>query len=356
MSDLNGEKNSFVGSLLAEAEQLEASFSIPNAEDVEILKNARLDLSKPNPDPTPLITINGLPVCTRGNFSFVIGLPGSRKTFLCTGITGCFLSESGFFGMENATGTGRLLWVDTEQANGHVGRIGKRLHRILNLETNENYDDIVILMLREYHPKDRRRLFESAINYYKPDFIVLDGISDLITDPNNPDQSSEVITFLMAITKRMDCHILTVVHANIGSEKARGHLGSEALRKCETAITVLADGEYSMCKFSKTRDVKPEDFTFIVSDGLPEITVIPDTTRKNEKLNNLMKEVMPCLPETISYSDLCDKIMEFTGTKVDNAKKRIAEALRSGLIVKNYVKRYHLPETKSEEGDDNLPF
>ena len=46
-----------------------------------------------------------------------------------------------------------------------------------------------------------------------------------------------------------------VIHANVGSEKARGHLGSEALRKCETAIFAEAKGDVTLCKWAKTRDI-----------------------------------------------------------------------------------------------------
>ena len=54
------------------------------------IKSSRLDLSLNIPDPQMLVSKGDLPVCTRGNFSFVIGLPGARKSFLCSGIAGAF--------------------------------------------------------------------------------------------------------------------------------------------------------------------------------------------------------------------------------------------------------------------------
>ena len=114
------------------------------------------------------------------------------------------------------------------------------------------------------------------MNLYHPDFVVLDGVSDLIADPNSSEQSTSVINDLMAFTKEYDCHVLTVIHANVGSEKARGHLGSEALRKCETAIFAEAKGDVTLCKWAKTRDMRPMNFAFMVLEGLPvEAEYIP---------------------------------------------------------------------------------
>lgn len=323
---------------------------------IEKVNSCRLDLSKPNPDPAPMITLSGLPVCTRGNFSVIIGLPGSRKSFLCTAIAGNVLNENGYLGMESPNGAGKVLWIDTEQAAGHVARVGKRLNRIAGVPVELNNDNVVILMLREFNPSDRRKIAEFAIEHFKPDFVVLDGLSDLITDPNNPDQSTEVISYLLHTTKRLDCHILTVIHANIGNDKARGHLGSEALRKCETAISIAADGDNSLCKFAKTRDIRPDDFAFTIFDGLPICTEVEIRTPKKERLEQLMSEVMPLLPGTISYTSLAEKIMDAENVKIAYAKRQISEAANLGVIEKNEVKMYHLPFKTQPDEQSNLPF
>ena len=70
---------------------------------MDAIQCSRLDLSQNIPDPQMLVSKGNLPVCTRGNFSFVIGLPGARKSFLCSGIAGAFLNENGcmesYFGL-----------------------------------------------------------------------------------------------------------------------------------------------------------------------------------------------------------------------------------------------------------------
>lgn len=330
------------------AEAQDPAFEI-SPEIMEIIKNNRLDLSKNIPDPQALVSKESLPVCTRGNFSFVIGLPGSRKSFLCTGIAGAFLSETGCMGLDNPNGTGKLLWIDTEQAEGHVAKIGRRLHRIAKLPTNSNSEFVIIYMLREFTAEIRNEVLKACVNVYKPDFVVLDGISDLITDPNNSEQANGIITEIMAMSKEHNCHILTVIHANIGSEKARGHLGSEALRKCETAIYAEAHDDVTLCKWVKTRDMRPEDFAFTVVDGLPVKTeYVPNETKASKVIRDVIS-CMPKYPEVIHSSELKARIMSKRGVKIDAAKKNISLAEKGGYIASNGNGCYYIPECQKED-------
>lgn len=322
---------------------------------MDAIKKSRLDLTKDIPDPQMLVSVGNLPMCTRGNFSFVIGLPGARKSFLCTGIAGSFLSENGCMGLDNPNGTGKLLWIDTEQADGHVAKIGRRLHRIAGLPTDENSENIIIHMLREYQPDFRLKVFTACINLYNPDFIVLDGVSDLISDPNNSEQATYIINELMGISKNYNCHILTVIHANVGSEKARGHLGSEALRKCETAIFAEAKCDVTLCKWVKTRDMRPDDFAFTIKEGLPVETAYVTESEKEDRLRQIIMKIMPPYPATISYTDMRARYMQEAGVKGSAAEKNIKKAAADGYIVKNQVGSYYLPQ-KSDDLCRELPF
>lgn len=343
--------NDIINSIQSEFDKKPTSI---DSELMQLLSSAKLDLSQNIPDPQMLVSINDLPICTRGNFSFVIGLPGARKSFLCTGIAGAFINENGCMGLDNPNGTGSILWIDTEQALGHVGRIGRRLHRIAGLPTDINIPSINIYLLREFQPDIRRKMFLAAVELHHPDFIVLDGVSDLIKDPNNSEQATSIITELMRVTKEYDCHILTVIHANFGSEKARGHLGSEASRKCETAILVEADGDYSVCKWAKTRDMRPNDFAFTVQNGLPIEVEYKGKESRMDKLQQDIETAMPPLPDVITFKDLTARIMNVSGIKYDASVKRIKKAVEKGYIIKNEAGMYHLP--KMPDTQENLPF
>ena len=152
----------------------------------------------------------------------------------------------------------------------------------------------------------------------------------------------------MRATKEYDCDILTVIHANVGSEKARGHLGSEALRKCETAILVEADGDCSVCKWAKTRDMRPSDFAFTVQNGLPIEVEYKSKESRADKLQQDIIAAMPPLPDATA------RIMGVSGIKYDASVKRIKKAVEKGYIIKNEAGMYHLP--KNPDIQKNLPF
>lgn len=67
---------------------------------------------------------------------------------------------------------------------------------------------------------------------------VIDGIADLIQDPNNIEQSFGLIESIMVQSDRMNSAVIGILHENPGTNKARGNLGSEAERKCGGAITI----------------------------------------------------------------------------------------------------------------------
>jgi len=105
--------------------------------------------------------------------------------------------------------------------------------------------------------------------------VIIDGIADLCSDVNNIEESNAVVQKLMSWTKELNCHIITVIHSNFGSDKPTGHLGSFLEKKCETQIqlelnTINKDLVTVSCK--RSRNAPFEQFSFKVNNyGLPEV-------------------------------------------------------------------------------------
>ena len=319
----------------------------PDRETLDKFFQSTLDLSTESPDPQTLVSTGNSPICTRGNISVVCGVPGSRKSFLCVGIAGAFLTDEGFLGMENPSGTGNLLWFDTEQSGCHVSRIGRRLHRICGLPTDKNSETIEIHMLREFSFEDRKRIIEAGIELRKPDFVIIDGLADCIADVNDPKASSEIVSWIMRLSKQYDCHILVVIHTNIGGDKVRGHLGSEAMRKAESVLNVVPKGEVSTVESKKSRDITPPTFSFRIVDGLPSLVTCngdkqDSQERKRRELRDLFQAIMKT-NETYSYTTLWETIKAYKGCGVSTAKGKISDGTDLRVITKNEVGEYHLP-------------
>ena len=98
-----------------------------------------IDLSEQLPDPQPIVRIWGNLIASRGNVSTVVGLAKSRKTFLTAAVASGFLSSSDFLGFDTPA-TGKVVYIDTEQARAHVHKVARRILRSIGLPTDRNHE------------------------------------------------------------------------------------------------------------------------------------------------------------------------------------------------------------------------
>jgi hypothetical protein len=105
--------------------------------------------------------------------------------------------------------------------------------------------------------------------------IVIDGIADLVSDANNLEESNLIVQKVMAWSTVYNCHIVTVIHSNFGSDKPTGHLGSFLEKKAETQIQLEKDENKFGCitvSCKRSRNTPFESFDFMLNEnGLPKI-------------------------------------------------------------------------------------
>jgi hypothetical protein len=72
-----------------------------------------------------------------------------------------------------------------------------------------------------------------AIDAYRPDIVIVDGIADLIHDINDGPASSDLMEKFLKMANTFNCNIVLVIHLNRSGEKSnlRGWLGSVMLQK-----------------------------------------------------------------------------------------------------------------------------
>jgi hypothetical protein len=218
------------------------------------------------------------PIGTYGNFSFLQAPPKSKKTFFVSLLSAVYLAGElqQFGGDLRADRQGKhLIHFDTEQSNFHAAMVFKRPIDMTGIKTDKYHT----LALRQLSFKER----VDFIEYYLYDklegknigLVIIDGIADLCSDVNNIEESNAVVQKLMKWTKELNCHILTVIHSNFGTDKPTGHLGSFLEKKAETQIqlelnTVNKHLVTVSCK--RSRNAPFENFSFKVNNfGLPQV-------------------------------------------------------------------------------------
>ena len=215
-----------------------------------------------------------IPLGTYGNFSFVQAPPKTKKTFFISLLASVYLSgQNNFGGKIKGHRNGRcLIHFDTEQGHWHAQRVFKRVEDMAGIKDLGCYQTYA---LRTINYKQRMRFIEYTLEQNKGNngLVVIDGIADLVSDVNNLEESNLCVQKIMELSAKYDCHIITVIHSNYGTDKATGHLGSFLYKKCETAIsleqnTVHKDNVTATCKIS--RGYAFDTFSFSVNRyGLP---------------------------------------------------------------------------------------
>lgn len=291
-----------------------------------------VDLTKPAPIVKPIIEHKGMMIASLGNISAVVGAAKSKKTFLCTALVGGMLSDKGDFGITPRFA--KVLWVDTEQSLLHVRKVAERIHRLAGWDERCNNGMFHTLTLREVEPKSRAEILYMAIELYKPQLVVVDGISDLMYNTNDIEESDRIVGQLMALSTDYNCHILCVLHTNPNSDKARGHVGSTLQRKAETVLFVHKVGECSVVEPQFCRNEEFEPFAFVVDEeGLPVECDLPK--EREETRNDCVRIMQNFYPNGIERGILIDKMISECGLTYGVVQVKISRALKSGLLCNN---------------------
>ena len=225
---------------------------------------------------------------TLGNFSLVKGKAKSKKSFFINMAIAAATGEGLMQDMLRSPlkeDKSTVLYFDTEQSKYHVQKAVKGICRQIN---NSLPNNLHTFGLRKENPQQRFKLVEYAIeNTPNLGFVVIDGIRDLITSINDESESSFMATNLLKWTEQYGIHIIVVLHENPGSEKARGHLGTELTNKAETVIAVEIDSsntEVSIAKPSSCRNKPFEPFAFKIDEfSLPFIIHDYEITSKSSR-------------------------------------------------------------------------
>lgn len=218
-----------------------------------------------------------IPFGSYGDFSCLVGASKSMKTFLKTALVAGYIGGHANHYFDDFSGHGThgkyILDIDTEQSEYHAHRAAKR---VIEMVGNE-YPYHVPFALREVSPRQRFEFIEWLVMESefrgKIGLITIDGAADLMEDVNDLKESNKIAQAFMKWTTVAQCHLITVLHRNFGSNKPTGHLGSAILKKAETVAFVERDKETGTTRVTPeyTRNYPFKEFAFKLNQRfLPE--------------------------------------------------------------------------------------
>lgn len=210
-------------------------------------------------------------VCTKGNFSAIVGFTKSRKSYFMAILISAFARGGVLYNkfMTEATGDRTAVLFDTEQGKFHLNQKLKAIKQM-----SKGFDNIRAYFLRRLDWNDRIGFIEEYLETYgdEVDLVVIDGIRDLLQDINDSTQANKVAQLLMRWTDDYNIHIICIIHQNKGDGYARGHIGTEIMAKAETVIKVDNEGRESRIGCDYSRDKPFDEFRIGIQDGIPYVT------------------------------------------------------------------------------------
>jgi len=311
------------------------------------------------PKPESVLFFGNEMVMSRKNISCITGKAKVGKTFLMTLLNIAVLKKGEFGTLRSylPKGKDKIIYIDTEQSDYHILLILQRIQKEVGC-------DKLYMFNFDAKSVEERKDFTRELIYNTPEcgLLVIDGIADLIYDPNDIRESSQMVSELRKWATDCDIHICNVIHQNPSeSSKMRGHLGTILTNKSETVIQISSSKEEESVKLVETlatRNRKPENWSFQINDGQPEIMEVcyevPKAGRKQQKqitddekiilLNTVFSSVRKDLG--IGYTVLIEKIKDASGLGISNAKDLVKYCKEMNWIYNDGARtNYFLSET-----------
>ena len=262
--------------LLVQGEIALAGISPEEEQRLKALEGRRIRPDTPLPQIDFLFRLHGKPCFPRGELVGLSGKAKSGKTFVCSILMAlCFRNQ--VLSVDRIEPRRlHVLWYDTEQSEESTQDILR--NRVIPLtgipEDQFPMTQFDIFNVRGEAWSDRLPLLETAVRYFSPDLVVLDGIRDLVADINDGVVAQDVVERLMHLASECHCCIVCVLHQNKSQEdrNLRGWIGTELKNKAFEVYECVKTSE-RIFNWSQTDTRKydiPDPLSFAVNDkGLP---------------------------------------------------------------------------------------
>jgi len=326
----------------------------------EVKKNVYIPDWTNRPEELPgIIKLGGTTILTHQNTGALIANPGAGKSSAMEAIAASFLNPAadnlGFDVDQSCPG---IIIVDNERTNTDVWNSFYRMCRRAGISEGEDIGNVKIAGLRSVaRLNERVKVIEHLLDNNPCGLLLLDGAGDLVLDTNDLSQAIECRIWLRELTVKYNISIFVTLHPNPGSEKPRGHQGSEICREAECVLLAKPfDGDTKVItsdfEHGKNRN-NPKLTTafrwsdqhrmFVSADYEDAIASKSDALDQKRRLNSkALASTVLTGQKAMKHAELVDAIMDKSSCKESSAKTRIREMTAWGYVEKGQDERYRL--------------
>ena len=360
-------------------QSLDASASELTADDMayhKIVEQCQILKDKYYKPKDYIFKVNGIPTMPIGDINLIQAQAKQGKSTLVTLlVAACLCGKLGAleYILEREI---TVVVFDTEQfeSDSH-----KQLTMMHELGEGNNGTVVKMFNLRKLGFDERTEFIKQVILREKPEFVIIDGIRDLIPDINDPVGCPMLVQEMMQLASEVGCAILGVLHNNPNEGKARGWIGTEWINKCAYSFLLEKNGSVVTVKTAIYRGAPVPEWQFTYgADGKPTcddsfVDHRLKIDREKEKREKESRDQAKLQSETeiiiaelrnmggkMKRSEFVDCLVDagkFKRTHLQMALRRIIES-ESPLIIQNdgfiFVKENS--NSKDEPHKDDLIF
>lgn len=221
-----------------------------------------------------IMKIDGVNKISKNDISGFIGRAKSRKSFAVTMFAAALCGGLNLYGKFQSLGKYKVLYIDTEQSDGDVQLVSKRINYLVGAEEN-----LFMYGMKPFNPQERINGIGFLLDRHKPDVLIIDGIRDLLYDINNAVECTTVMSIIQKWNVNYDVHVSCVLHQNKADGNARGHIGTELDNKSQMMVRITQnENDKTISEFKEIfgRGKGTEAFNFFVNEqyadfGIPEV-------------------------------------------------------------------------------------
>jgi hypothetical protein len=340
-----------------------ANLEVEKESPDELLARAyalQFDEQDPPPPDETCMAIGDIPIAARGNLTVLQGKSKVGKSAVISAILGAAqrgnrtLSGDTLEIAWSGEASGAILHIDTEQSRADWHALVCR--GVLRSGAGQASTRLVSLPLIPFTRAQRLKILKLAMEKErelkgKIDAVVIDGVADLCSSPNDEAEALELVGTCMALAQEFHCPLFCVLHENPGSDigKTRGHLGSELNRKAFANIRIEKDAETSISTIygseMRKRDIPREQgfcFGWSEDDQMHVFLARAGEIKTSVKEAKARVEAEGIFPsgKSFRYSDAVNAIMDALGCTKRTAERRMLTYECEGVIFKTTAGTY----------------
>ena len=310
----------------------------------------------------PLITRDDNPVIRKGTINVLQGKFGVHKSrfaeLFCSLLiknSECKTDFMGFERFEPAKFT--VCYIDTERnIKEELPAAVQSIRSKAGFPKTFDVEKLIATSMKKIPRKERLSALKAYLAHVRSRtsdhlFILLDVVTDCVASFNKDGESMELFDFLGNLADELDVTFLLIIHENFGTEKARGHTGSEAVNKASTVMQIGFEKDSRNCetdlvkvKFLKLRSAKKpepiymkysEEAKGLVSASQDDMQEMIYTTNEKVHWTQLIDLLESWLDVPRSQKEIVPKMVEQFKCSPNTAKKRLKEISECKLKLQN---------------------